>query len=158
MIPSSSTSPLLNFTNFFIFAVAAFGLTTTCKAQDKVEIFAGYSYFRASIEVGQTGPLGPGAPCPPNCGTPPHVAQNANLNGWELSGQYKFVPFLGAAVDLGGNYGSLHGASFREHTFLLGPQVTLPTKVSPFAHAVIGIAKESQDAFLGGGFNSLGSD
>ena len=31
-------------------------------------------------------------------------------------------------------------------------------KVSPFAHALIGIAKESQDAFLSGGFNSLGSD
>ncbi len=157
---SSSSSSSLFVSVFKLVALAFFltGIASPGKAQDKVELYGGYSYFRASIEVAQTGPLGPGTPCPPNCGTPPHVGQNANLNGWELSGQYKFVPFLGAVVDIGGNYGSLHGASVREHTFLFGPQVSLPRKVSPFAHALIGVAKESQDAFLRGGFNSLGSD
>jgi len=132
--------------------------TTPCKAQDKVELYGGYSYFHASIEVGQTGPLGPGTPCPPNCGTPPHVAQKANLNGWEFSGQYKFLPFLGAVADYNGNYGTLDGAATRVHTFLFGPQVSLPARVSPFAHALFGGAKESQDAFLRGGFNNLGAD
>ena len=128
---SSSNSLFLSLWKLLVLTLFLSGTTTSCKAQDKVELYGGYSYFRASIEVAQTGPLGPGTPCPPNCGTPPHVAQNANLNGWELSGQYKFVPFLGAAVDLGGNYGSLHGASVREHTFLFGPQVSLSNESFP---------------------------
>jgi len=127
-------------------------------AQDKVEFFGGYSYLRASVQVGQFGPLGPGTPCPPNCGTPPRIAQHANLNGWEVSGQYKMLPFLGAVVDFNGNYGTLDGASTRVHTFLFGPQVPLPAKVSPFARALIGIAKESQDTFVNRAFFSLGSD
>jgi len=88
----SCSSHLFPFRRFFVlFGIAAMGLTATGKAQGKLEIFGGYSYLRASIEVGQTGPLGPGVPCPPNCGTPPVVTQNANLNGWEFSGQYKFL-------------------------------------------------------------------
>ncbi|HEY6944703.1 MAG TPA: hypothetical protein VI431_06155 [Candidatus Acidoferrum sp.] len=133
-------------------------IITKAQDQDKVELFAGYSYLRASIEVAQTGPLGPGTPCPPNCGTPPQVAQHANLNGWEFSAQYKFLPFLGAVADFNGVYGSLHGASTRQHTLLVGPQVSLPAKVSPFAHLLVGFAKESQNQFLRDGFNSLGKD
>ena len=68
------------------------------------------------------------------------------------------MPFLGAVADISGNYGTLDGAGTRVHTLVFGPQVTLPKKVSPFAHALIGAAKESQDAFLRGGFNSLGPD
>ena len=138
---------------FFAFAAAL-----PSRAQNKVEFFGGYSYLRASVQVGQFGPLGPGTPCPPNCGTPPRIAQHANLNGWEVSGQYKMLPFLGAVVDFNGNYGTLDGASTRVHTFLFGPQVSLPAKVSPFARALIGIAKESQDTFVNGAFFSLGSD
>ena len=155
----SCSSHSFTLRKFFVLSgIAALGLTTTCKAQRKVEIFGGYSYLRASIEVGQTGPLGPGAPCPPNCATPPAVAQNASLNGWEFSAQYKFLPFLGAAADFNGNYGTLDGAGTRVHTLLFGPQVSLAARVSPFAHALVGTAKASQDSFLRGGFHSLGSD
>ena len=62
------------------------------------------------------------------------VSEKTNLNGWEFSGQYKFLPFLGAVADFSGNYGTLHSANTREHTFLFGPQISLPGKVSPFAH------------------------
>jgi len=161
MIPSSrsrSFKLLPLFLKFFALAAFVAGMAVSSQAQDKVELLGGYSYFRASIEVAQTGPLGPGTPCPPNCGTPPHIAQNANLNGWEFSAQYKFLPFFGAVVDFNGTYGKLDGASTREHTYLLGPQVSLPFRISPFAHALMGIARESQDPFLRGGFNGLGSD
>jgi len=107
-------------------------------AQDKVEIFGGYSYLHASIQVGQS-------PCGV-CGlTGPPVAQHTNLNGWEFSGQYKFLPFLGVVADFNGNYGTLDNEGARVHTFLFGPQVSLPARVSPFAHALFGVAKESQD-------------
>ena len=159
MTSSCCSSPrLLLLLKLFVLAFLVVGIAATCGAQDKVELFGGYSYLRASIEVGQTGPLGPGAPCPPNCGTPPQIAQHANLNGWEFSGQYKFLPFLGAVADFTGNYGTLDGAGTRVHTFLFGPQVSLPAKLSPFAHALIGVSKGSQDPFLRSGLHSLGAD
>jgi hypothetical protein len=143
--------------------LSVLGLLVAClanpsRAQDKVELFGGYSYLRASVQVGVFGPLGPGTACPPNCGNPPTVAQHANLNGWEFSGQYKPLPFLGAAADFNGNYGTLDGGHTRIHTFLFGPQISLPAKVSPFAHVLVGVAKESQDAITNAAFFSLGSD
>jgi hypothetical protein len=134
------------------------GFIAPSQAQDKIELFGGYSYLRGSVQVGQVGPLGPGAPCPPNCGNPPTVAQHANLNGWEFSGQYKLRPFVGVVADFDGNYGTLDGGKTRVHTFVFGPQVSLPAKVSPFAHALFGVAKESQDPPTNLAFSSLGSD
>lgn len=141
---SSSSSPGLALHRLFIVFVylATFGLSGACKAQDKVEVYGGYSYLRASIEVGNFPPAGP---------PPFNTTQHANLNGWEFSGQYKFLPFLGAVADFNGNYGTLNGLGVREHTFLFGPQVSLPAKVSPFAHALFGVARESQDIFTASG-------
>jgi hypothetical protein len=121
-------------------------MATTSRAQDKVEVFGGYSYFHASIVEGQFSPCITVCPLPPGV-IVTHPTQHTNLNGWEFSGQYKLLPFLGAVADFNGTYGSLNGGSTREHTFLVGPQVSLPTKVSPFAHALFGAAKESQNAF-----------
>ena len=139
MSPSSSSSRLLIVCKFFIFALATLGLTVVCKAQDKVEIFGGYSYMHASVQVNQA-----------NCGVVctlvlPPPTQHTNLNGWNFSGQYKFLPFLGAVADFNGTYGTLDGVGTREHMFFFGPQVSLPARVSPFAHALFGVAKESQD-------------
>lgn len=143
--PGTSPFPLLLLLKLFVVFAPALCIAASCKAQDKVELFGGYSYFRASIRVGEATPVGPGILCPPTCNTS-MTTQHANLNGWELSGQYKFLPFLGAAADFNGNYGTLDGAGTRVHTFLFGPQLSLPTKVSPFVHALFGVAKESQDA------------
>jgi hypothetical protein len=140
----SSSCRLFLFCRFFLLAFTTLGSVCVSKAQDKVEIYGGYSYLRASIQVAQTGPLCPGGQCPPS-GAPSSVAQHANLNGWNFSGQYKFLPFLGAVADFNGTYGTLDGVGTREHTFLFGPQVSLPARVSPFAHALFGVAKESQD-------------
>lgn len=145
MIPSScfrSDSPKLLPLLLKFFALAAFvaGMAVSSQAQDKVELFGGYSYFRASIREGQN------APCVDNCPIQTFPTSQANLNGWEFSGQYKFLPFLGGVVDFNGTYGNLNGANTREHTYLVGPQVSLPFKISPFAHAMIGVAKESEDS------------
>ena len=144
--PCAGTSrfPLLLLLKLFVLCSPALCIAASCKAQDKVELFGGYSYFRASIRVGEATPVGPGILCPPTCNTS-MTTRHANLNGWELSGQYKLLPFLGAAADFNGNYGTLDGAGTRVHTFLFGPQLSLPTKVSPFVHALFGVAKESQD-------------
>ncbi len=56
------------------------------QAQDKVEVFGGYSYQR----VGNN--------------------PSFNQNGWELAGQYKLAGFLGLVGDFDGHYGSVEGA------------------------------------------------
>jgi hypothetical protein len=89
---------------------------------DKVELFGGYSYLRFDSS--------------------PQV----NLNGWELSGQYKFTDWLGGVADFSGDYGSPFGTSTSLHTFLFGPQISWPARVSPFAHVLFGGAH-----FDGGG-------
>ena len=59
--PIRASSHTLKPLVFKLLVLAALGLSmaNASKAQDKVELFGGYSYLRASIEVGQTGPLGP---------------------------------------------------------------------------------------------------
>jgi len=166
MSPSSSSSCsslVLLLYRFFSLALVVSAFTTACKAQDKVEVFGGYSYVRASVQVEQS-------PCNPICTpAPPPITQHTNLNGWNFSGQYKFLPFLGVVADFNGTYGTLDNVGTREHTFLFGPQISLPARVSPFAHALFGVAKESQDPIppppcpVGAiipcsGFSSLGAD
>ena len=90
-------------------------------AQDKAEVFGGFSYLRFNSSPG------------------------ANLNGWEISGQYKFRDWLGGVADFAGQYGS--GAS--NYTYLFGPQISMPAKVSPFGHLLIGGAH-----FGAGGFGT----
>jgi hypothetical protein len=130
---------LLLLLKLFVLLGPALCMATSCKAQDKVELFGGYSYFRASIREGQFNP------CVTACPNLTFSTSHANLNGWALSGQYKFLPFFGAVVDFNGTYGTANGAGAREHTFLVGPQVSLPTKVSPFVHALFGAANEGRE-------------
>ena len=112
------------------------------RAQDKFEVFGGYSYFRASwTATGQT--------CPP--GIPPcstvTVTSHPNLNGWEGSVEYKPLKDVGFVADFGGNYGSLPGSSgggsLHNNTYLFGPRVFLPGRISPFVHVLAGAAHQS---------------
>ena len=107
------------------------------QAQDKVELFGGYSYMRF------------------------HNSPSANLNGWEIAGQYKFTDWLGGVADLDGHYGSSNGIGTSTYTYLFGPQISLPSRVSPFARLLLGGAHISEGGFgsssfsmaLGGGFD-----
>src|SRR5215469_9320535 len=91
-----------------------FLLSFSTKAQDQVELFGGYSYMRTDN------------------------SPSANLNGFEFSGQYKFTDWLGAVADFDGHYGSPFGPNAAVNSFLFGPQVSFPARVSPFAHVLIG--------------------
>jgi hypothetical protein len=114
--------------------LATLVLTSAVCAQDKIDMYGGYSYLRGLIVESQfLGPVALG-----------NVSQPANLNGWEFSARYKLLPFVGAVADFAGNYGTLNNASTHVHSFLFGPEVSLPSKVSPFAHALFGVAEESQ--------------
>ena len=107
-----------------------FLMSLSARAQDKVELFGGYSFERFSS------------------------SPSTNLNGWEVSGQYKFANWLGVVGDIDAHYGS-----FRTVSFMAGPQVSFPARLSPFFHVLVGfghiksggITDNSFSAALGGG-------
>jgi hypothetical protein len=91
---------------------------------DKIELFGGYGYMHFKS-------------------TPA-----SSLNGFNASGQWKFFDWLGAVADVGGEYGKVNGVNSQLYTFLFGPQISWPHRISPFAHALVGISR-----FSGGDFH-----
>jgi hypothetical protein len=123
------------------------------KAQDKIEIFGGFSYARVPVQIFNAIAIGgpiiviPPGTCPVT-GCPPGVGgvfttDHVNTHGWEISGAFKPIPWLGAVADFSEHYGSTHGSSLHLNTYLFGPQVSFPARVSPFAHVLFGAAHES---------------
>ena len=127
-----------------LLAMLAFAADST-RAQDKIEVFGGYSYVRAQTSWTET-LLCPLVTCPVTL-----VKPKLNLNGWEVSGLYKMKPWLGLGADLSGHYGSFSGASYHLQTYLFGPQIALPGKVSPFAHVLVGGAHSTSGTSVGSG-------
>jgi hypothetical protein len=126
--------------------------STPLRAQDKFEIFGGFSYTHVPVQVftpiAIAGPvivIPPGT-CPIT-GCPPGIGgfstDHVNTHGWEFSGAFKPIPWLGAVADFSGHYGSTRGSNLHLNTYLFGPQVSLPARVSPFAHVLFGAAHES---------------
>lgn len=98
--------------------------------EERVELFAGYSYLHF------------------------HASPSTNLNGWEVAGQYKFTNWLGGVADLDGHYGSFSGGvGTSTYTYLFGPQVSFPSRVSPFAHLLMGGAHNSTAGFGSSSFS-----
>ena len=106
-------------------------------AQDHVELFGGYAFAHASEPVTTT-ILCPGPPCPITIST-----YHPNLNGWEFAGTFKPGSWIGITGDFNGNYGSIGNAHTHLQTYLAGPTVSFPGRVSPFAHVLFGDAHES---------------
>ena len=126
----------------FLVALALFAcfLASPLPAQDHIIVFGGYSYLRPPVTAAEsffcTAPVCPLLPV-----TPFNVTNARNLNGFELSGTYRFLPFLGITADFSGHYGSTlnHSpSSVHQYTGLAGPEVALPSRVSPFAHVLFG--------------------
>jgi len=105
--------------------------------------FFGYSYVRGETFV--------------KSGPPPGTGGAANLSGWEVSAEGKYLPWLGAVADLDWHYGG-HDASlcqplgpctaFRVNasrdTLLFGPRAsTVYRRFRPFADLLFGIAYQS---------------
>ncbi len=89
---------------------------------DKVELFGGYSYMRTD-------------------------SPSYSLNGWELAGRYKVTYWLGGVADFDGHYGSPNGFSSSVNTFLFGPEVSWPARVSPVTHVLFRGAHGSSGGF-----------
>jgi hypothetical protein len=123
------------------------------RAQDKIEIFGGFTYARVPVQIFNTIAIGgpiivvPPGTCPIT-GCPPGIGgvfstDHVNTHGWEFSGAFKPLDWLGGVADFSEHYGSTHGSSLHLNTYLFGPQVSFPARVSPFAHVLFGAAHES---------------
>jgi len=116
-------------------ALPAFG-------QERLKVFVGYSFLRPSVTYGQV------SDCPLTCPVPPATATNhPNWHGYEVSATLKLLPWIGAKADFSGHYGTVTGhSSGHEQTYLFGPELSLPARVSPFVHALFGVAHQGVDA------------
>ena len=117
------------------------------RAQSKFELFAGYSNVNVPVVAG--GPLFPCTTNPPSC-PPAQVIGLTNANGWEVSGVWKASRWLGLKADFAGHYTPAFVGSTSFNSFLFGPQVSFPGRISPFAHALLGLSHQSQ----AGGFSA----
>lgn len=68
---------------------------------------------------------------------------NANMSGWEGALTYKFSPYLGVTGDASAQYGTLTGSRINYHNILVGPEVSLPRRISPFIHVLLGDGRSS---------------
>jgi len=130
------------FASIYILAFAVLLFATPSRAQS-IEVFGGYSYVRAPVTFTQT------ILCPvPGCPTGTNT-QNLNLSGWEAGGAIKILGPLALVADFSRTSGSFQGANVHLQTYLAGPQLRFPGRISPFAHFLVGAAHESVDTSAG---------
>ncbi len=119
----------------FVALALLLAISGPAQAQDKVEIFGGYSFLRSSV------PITVSLLCPAPACVPTTTNQAGNLQGWEASGTFKPKGWFGVTADFAGQYGTISGANTHLTTFMAGPQVSFPGKVSPFARVLVGGAR-----------------
>lgn len=120
-------------------------------AQTGLVLFGGYSYVHSPVTVEEDVSMTCTPPvCNSNVILPPtkeFVTPRQGLNGWELSATYRFLPWLGATADFSGHSGTaVSPSTVKQYTYLFGPEVSLPRRVSPFVHVLLGGAHESVSA------------
>jgi hypothetical protein len=126
---------MLRLRNLLIVTGVLFSIAGTARAQG-TDFFGGFSYE--------------------HFGTSPAK----NINGLELTGQHRFIPWLGIAADLDGHFGIPSQFNTRTLHFMAGPQISLPFRFSPFLHVLAGVGHihengltdTSVSAAIGGGF------
>src|SRR5262249_42236909 len=119
--------------------ISLFTLCLPAVAQERLKFFAGSSYLRADVAYDQisTCPLG----CP---AVPDSATKHVNLNGYDFSATFKVLPWIGLTGDFSGHYGTVKGSSSGHvQTYLFGPELAFPAKVSPFVHALIGVGHQA---------------
>ncbi len=97
-----------------------FAFSISASAQG-IDLFGGYSYERLDTSPGR------------------------NLNGVEITAQYKFRDWLGIAADLDGHFGLPSQPDGRTLHVMVGPQISFPGRISPFVHVLGGVAHLSDN-------------
>jgi hypothetical protein len=121
-------------------------------AQDHVEVFGGYSFVHATMPI--TTGFGPCTGLP---GCQENFLVTGNLNGWEVAGTLRPGTWFGITADFSGHYGtdaaSNGHSSAHLNTYLIGPKIAHPGRVSPFFHVLAGAAHN----WTGNGYEAIGT-
>ena len=86
-----------------------------------IDLFGGYSYERLNSSPAR------------------------NLSGVEITGLFKFTNWLGVAADVDGHFGLPSQPDARTLHFMVGPQISFPTRISPFFHVLAGVGHVSDN-------------
>jgi hypothetical protein len=92
--------------SFLLLMAGSVSAQTPAQNINQSNVFVGYSFFGANLFSGQ----------------------HADLNGWDISAEKKYLPFFGLVGDVSGTYGS---------TRLPGP--ICPVSIPCFAHAGVSL-------------------
>jgi hypothetical protein len=120
-----------------VLLIAVVALSIGAFAQDKADIYGGYSLFRLDNNA--------------------TLGTSRNLNGWDAEVAGKIFPFVSIVGDINGAYQTNDlggGTSFKNnvYNFLAGPRVSFHAgKVTPFAHVLFGVSHSILDATNAGG-------
>jgi hypothetical protein len=129
--------------------LAGIGAARPAMAQDSVKIFVGYSFASVPFTIENPGQIlivpTKTFICLEACQVPgPTFSQMAaNSSGWEISSTVKVHKWLGIAADFDGHYSGSGSTAIHRYSFLFGPEVALPGRVSPFVHVLAGTVNES---------------
>lgn len=97
-----------------VLVAVLFSFSIPTRAQVSNGFFVGYSFKRL--------------------GTTPR----RNINGVEGTFEHGFVPWIGLAADIDAHFGLPSQLDARTLTFMVGPQLSLPARISPFLHVLGG--------------------
>jgi opacity protein-like surface antigen len=109
------------------FFVLSFSLFSAAQSENRVDLFAGYSYSSQDISL-------------------INLVNSSGVSGWNASATFPMHSYLGLVADFSGFYPSYNtgcGAqctsSAKIHTFMAGPQISLGhSKLKPFARFLVG--------------------
>ena len=117
-----------------ILLVSTLTVLSPAQTTPRAELFGGYSFLRVDA----------------------NPFNNFNLHGWQTSATVNATRWLGFTANFGGNYGNPEVVSgfnlrFNAHTFLFGPTFSYRNKsrVTPFTHALFGVARGNGSVPLG---------
>jgi|SRR5215469_4258076 len=108
------------------------------QSANRIEIFGGYAYAMNDFTGGML-----------------YNSQTSLNRGWNVSANFRLNHFSQLVADYGGFYLTLpsdlcisgFSCSSSAHTLMFGPQLSFRSKLTPFAHALFGVALAHQGEF-----------
>jgi len=111
-----------------------FIISIPARAQHVMDVFGGYSYEGLDRL--------------------PAAIPGRNLSGVEIAVQFKFNDWLGVAGEVDGHFGLPSKPAAKSLNILAGPQFSVPKRISPFIHVLVGFGHAYTDGIWDNSFSA----